>query len=91
MLLFISEANEICSVKIKQMKTLHRISKNVNRQLLKYYVSKNKSFETSNFEEKEIIVMQAQSKIYNLEFYLYALLSISAVTLFLRTLILNAV
>jgi hypothetical protein len=73
------------------MKTLHRISKNVNRQLLKYYVSKNKSFETSNFEEKEIIVMQAQSKIYNLEFYLYALLSISAVTLFLRTLILNAV
>jgi hypothetical protein len=91
MLLFISEANEICSIKIKQMKTLHRISKNVNRQLLKYYVSKNKSFETSNFEEKEIIVMQAQSKIYNLEFYLYALLSISAVTLFLRTLILNAV
>ena len=91
MLLFISEANEICSIKIKQMKTLHRISKNVNKQLLKYYVSKNKSFETSNFEEKEIIVMQAQSKIYNLEFYLYALLSISAVTLFLRTLILNAV
>ena len=91
MLLFISEANEICSIKIKQMKTLHRISKNVNRQLLKYYVSKNRSFETSNFEEKEIIVMQAQSKIYNLEFYLYALLSISAVTLFLRTLILNAV
>jgi hypothetical protein len=91
MLLFISEAHEICSIKIKQMKTLHRISKNVNKQLLKYYVSKNKSFETSNFEEKESIVIQAQSKIYNIEFYLYVLLSVSAVTLFLKTLILNAV
>lgn len=91
MLLFISESHEICSIKIIQMKTLHRISKNVNKQLLKYYVSKNKSFETSNFEEKESIVIQAQSKIYNMEFYLYVLLSVSAVTLFLKTLILNAV
>ena len=71
------------------MKAVNNLTKNLNKQLLKYYVSKYETFETSTFEEKEFLVMQAQSKIYNVEFYLYAFLSITAVTLSLRLFILN--
>jgi hypothetical protein len=72
------------------MKAVNNLSKSLNKQLLKYYVSKYETFETSSLEEKEFLVMQAQSKIYNVEVYLYALLSIAAVTLSLRLLILNS-
>lgn len=71
------------------MKALNNLTKNLNKQLLKYYVSKYESFETSTFEEKELMIVQAQSKIYNAEFYLYVFSSITAATLFLRMLILN--
>jgi len=71
------------------MKAVNNMTKNLNKQLLKYYLSKYETFESSSLEEKEFMVMQAQSKIYNVEFYLYAFLSISAVTLSLRLLILN--
>lgn len=72
------------------MKAVNNWTKNINKKLLKYYVSKYQTFETSSLEEKELLVMQAQIKIYNVEFYLYALLSIAAVTLSLRLLILNS-
>lgn len=71
------------------MKNIQTLTKNVNKQLLKYYVSQNGSFETSNFEEKEFILMQAHSRIYNIQVYLWTLFSISAITLILRMLILN--
>ena len=80
---------EICFIKIKQMKTINNLPKNLNKHLLKYYVSKNESFDSSNFEEKELILVEAQSKIYNAEFYIYSLLSISAITFLLRLLILK--
>lgn len=78
------------SSKSNNMKAFNNLTKNLNKKLLKYYVSKYETFETSSLEEKEFLVMQAQSKIYNVEFYLYALLSIAAVTLSLRLLILNS-
>ncbi len=77
------------SSKSNKMKAVNNLTKKINKQLLKYYVSKYECFETATLEEKEFLLIQAQSKIYNVEFYLYALLSISAVTLSLRLLILN--
>jgi hypothetical protein len=80
---------EICLIKINKMKTVTNLTKFLNKNLLKYYISQYETFETSSFEEKELLLVQAQSKVYNLEFYFYAIFSIFAVTLSLRLLILN--
>ena len=71
------------------MKNIQNLSKNFNKQLLKYYVSQYGSYEGSNFQEKEFILMQAHSKIFNMQVYLWTLFSISAITLIIRMLIIN--
>lgn len=71
------------------MKQIQKLPKNFNKQLLKYFVSQNGSYETLNFEEKEFTLMQAHAKIYNLQFYLWVLFSTTALTFILRFLIIN--
>lgn len=72
------------------MKTVNNLTKSLNKNLLKYYVAKNQSFDTLTFEEKEILLTQAQSKIYNVEFYFYSILSVTAITVSLRLMLLNS-
>ena len=78
------------SSKQNLMKTVNNLTKSLNKNLLKYYVAKNESFDTLTFEEKEILLTQAQSKIYNVEFYFYSILSITAITVSLRLMLLNS-
>ncbi len=73
----------------KQMKHIQNLPKNFNKQLLKYYVAQYQSFESSNLEEKEFILMQAHSRIYNMQVYIWTLFSFSAITLIIRMLIIN--
>lgn len=71
------------------MKTVHTITRNFNKQLLKYYVSQYHSYESSDIEQKEFILMQAHSKVYNLAMYFWTSTAIAAVTLIVRYMIIK--
>jgi hypothetical protein len=69
------------------MRTLTKLPKTFNKQLLKYYVSQYGDYETLNLEEKEFVLMQAHSRIYDNLVYLWTLLSIFAISLIVRMII----
>lgn len=71
------------------MKTVNTFTRNFNKQLLKYYVSQYHSYESSDFEQKEFILMQAHSKVYNLAMYFWTSAAIASVTLTVRFLIIK--
>jgi hypothetical protein len=71
------------------MKSLTTISRSINKQLLKYFVAQSHSFETANFEQKEFILMQAHSRIYNLIVYFFTSVTIMSLTMLIRWMIIT--
>jgi hypothetical protein len=72
------------------MKSIAKLPKSFNKQLLKYYVAQYGNYGSLNIEEKEFVLMQAHSKIYDILVYSWTLLSISTISLIIRMIIVNA-
>jgi hypothetical protein len=72
------------------MKNIAKLPKSFNKQLLKYYVAQYGNYGSLNIEEKEFVLMQAHSKIYDILVYSWTLLSISTISLIIRMIIVNA-
>ncbi|MFY7944075.1 MAG: hypothetical protein ACOVNZ_05815 [Crocinitomicaceae bacterium] len=72
------------------MKNIAKLPKSFNKQLLKYYVAQYGNYGSLNIEEKEFVLMQAHSKIYDILLYSWTLLSISTISLIIRMIIVNA-
>ena len=73
--------------KTNKMKLLTTISRGINKQLLKYFIAQSHSFESSSFEQKEFILMQAHSRIYNLNLYFLTSVTIISLTMLVRWMI----
>lgn len=71
------------------MKSIAKLPKSFNKQLLKYYVAQYGNYGALNIEEKEFILMQAHSKIYDILVYSWIFLSISTISLVIRMIIVN--
>jgi len=72
------------------MKNIAKLPKSFNKQLLKYYVAQCGNYGSLNIEEKEFVLMQAHSKIYDILVYSWTLISISTISLIIRMIIVNA-
>jgi hypothetical protein len=72
------------------MKNIAKLPKSFNKQLLKYYVAQYGNYGSLNIEEKEFVLMQAHSKIYDILVYSWTLISISTISLIIRMIIVNA-